>query len=210
MPEPSTVPKHAGRSEVSPPQPSPPGIDNPEGGIAPLADAVFPLNEFYRRAGLPLPRFQLLAGHQIPEPWRRLLVHDNDMTPTLQAHHHGNIHIEVLGRERRGDAYFREVILRLDRNDRAVEFGANRISLDRLPSVVRRLVLQEQLPFGQILEAHEVPHAGHPTAFFQVETDSLMNRAFGLSGHHVLYGRRNTLRDLSGAPLSEVVEILPP
>jgi len=132
------------------------------------------------------------------------------MTPTLEAHHAGEIHIEVLGRERRGDAYFREVILRLDRDHRPVEFGANRIALERLPAVVRRLVLQEQLPFGHILKAHEVPHVGHPSAFFRVETDPLMNRAFGLTGKHVLYGRRNTLRNLEGRPLSEVVEILPP
>jgi chorismate-pyruvate lyase len=175
-----------------------------------LADAVFPLNEFYARAGLPLPRFELLSGNEVPEPWKKLLVHDDDMTPTLEAHHAGEIHIEVLGRERRGDAYFREVILRLDRDNRPVEFGANRIALERLPAVVRRLVLQEQLPFGHILKAHEVPHVGHPTAFFRVETDPLMNRAFGLTGNHLLYGRRNTLRDLQGKPLSEVVEILPP
>lgn len=179
------------------------------GTAAELADAVFPLNEFYARAGLPLPRFELLPGSEVPEPWRKLLVHDDDMTPTLEAYHAGDIHIEVLGRERRGDAYFREVILRLDRDDRPVEFGANKISLEWLPAVVRRLVLQEQLPFGHILKAHEVPHVGHPTAYFRVESDPLMNRAFGLAGHHVLYGRRNTLRDLEGRPLSEVVEILP-
>lgn len=171
---------------------------------------VFPLNEFYARAGLPLPRFERLAASAVPEPWRRLLVHDDDMTPTLEGFYRDDIHIEVLGRERRGDAYFREVILRLDRDDRPVEFGANRIFLERLPAVVRRLVLQEQLPFGHILKAHEVPHSGHPTSFFRVEADALMNRAFGLAGTHVLYGRRNTLRDPNGTPLSEVVEILPP
>lgn len=89
-----------------------------------LADAVFPLNEFYARAGVPLPRFQLLSGPEVPEPWRKLLVHERtSMTPTLEAHHQDEIHIEVLGRERRGDAYFREVVLRLDRNDQAVELG---------------------------------------------------------------------------------------
>lgn len=175
-----------------------------------LPHAVFPLNEFYARSGVPLPKFEILDGAAVPEPWRRLLVHDDDMTPTLEAHHGGEIHIEVLGRERRGNAYFREVVLRLDRDDRPVEFGANRIALDLLPAVVRRLVLDEQLPFGHILKAHEVPHAGHPTAYFRVESDALMNRAFGLEGRHLLYGRRNTLRDPEGRALSEVVEILPP
>lgn len=191
---------------MTPPVPS--GTDC-VGVSSTMADAVFPLNEFYARAGLPLPRFELLPESGVPEPWHRLLVHDDDMTPTLEAYHADEIHIQVLGRERRGDAYFREVILRLDRDDRPVEFGANKIALNRLPPVVRRLVLQEQLPFGHILKAHEIPHTGHPTAYFRVETDPLMNRAFGLTGSQVLYGRRNTLRDMTGVPLSEVVEILP-
>ena len=36
------------------------------------------------------------------------------------------------------------------------------------------------------------------------------NLAFGLTGKHVLYGRRNTLSNPEGHPLAELVEILPP
>ncbi|MBX3743713.1 MAG: hypothetical protein KF833_00240 [Verrucomicrobiae bacterium] len=172
--------------------------------------AIFPLNSFYERSGVVLPRFEVIPGTSVPEPYRGLLVHDRDMTPTLEGHYGGDIHIEVLGRERQGAVYFREVILRLDTDGRAVEFGANRIELDRLPSLVRRLVLEEQLPLGHLLKAHEVAHWGRPGAFFRVESDALMNRAFGLSGARMLYGRRNTLRDPEGRTMSEVVEILPP
>lgn len=174
------------------------------------ADPIFPLGSFYERSGLALPRFEVVPGEAIPEPYRGLLVHDRDMTPTLEGHYGGDIHIEVLGRERQGGVYFREVILRLDADGRAVEFGANRIELERLPALVRRLVLEEQLPLGHLLKAHEVPHWGRPSAFFRVESDALMNRAFGLAGVRTLYGRRNTLRDPDGRTMSEVVEILPP
>lgn len=175
-----------------------------------LAAAVFPLTEFYRRAGVPLPEFRLVDAARVPEPWRGLLVHDRDMTPTLEEHHGGEIRIEVLGRERRGEAYFREVILRRQRDDRAVEFGANCIDLTRLPPLVRRLVLQEQLPLGHLLKAHDFPHHGKPRAFFRVEADAVIRRAFGLEGPTTLYGRRNTLRDREGRPFSDVIEILPP
>lgn len=175
-----------------------------------VGDAIFPLNEFYARAGKPLPAFEVIAGADLPEPSRSLLFHDRDMTPTLESYHRSDIHIEVLGRERRGDAYFREVILRRDSDDQPVEFGANRIALDRLPSMIRRLVLQEYLPFGHILKVHELPHTGQPTAFFRMAADTLISRAFGVPVNQVVYGRRNTLRDLAGRPLSDVVEILPP
>lgn len=173
-------------------------------------DAVFPLGEFYARAGRPLPDFEIIDGATVPEPYRRLLVHENDMTPTLEDYYGGDIRIEVLGRERRGDAYFREVILRLEEDQRPVEFGANKVSLEWLPPIVRRLVLEEYLPFGHILKAHDVPHWGRPTAFFRMTSDDVINRAFGLEGCQVLYGRRNTIRDPRNRPLSEIVEILPP
>ncbi|MBK9138764.1 MAG: hypothetical protein IPM17_08390 [Verrucomicrobia bacterium] len=171
---------------------------------------AYPLDEFYAREGVPLPPIEAIPGEAIPEPFRSLLVHDNDMTPTLEAHHGSDIHIEVWGREQRGDLYFREVVLRLDRNQRPVEFGANKINLALFPPAIRRLILDEYLPLGHILNRYRVPHAGHPLGYFRIQSDRLMNRAFQLSGRHLLYGRRNIIRNPEGQPLSEVVEILPP
>jgi len=75
---------------------------------------VYPLDDFYAGAGLRLPNFERLTGEQVPEPYRSLLVHENDMTPTLQQFHRANIHLKILGRAQRDDFYFREVVLQLD------------------------------------------------------------------------------------------------
>lgn len=171
---------------------------------------AYPLDEFYAREGLALPPLQVLPGEAVPEPYRTLLVHERDMTPTLEAWFYSDIHIEVWGREQRGDLYFREVLLRLDRDLRPVEFGANRINLALFEPAVRRLILDEYLPLGHILQMCGVPHRGRPLGYLRVESDALMNRAFRLSGRHVLFGRRNTILDPRGQPLSEIVEILPP
>ena len=40
----------------------------------------FPLNLFYEQLGLPLPVIEQVSGAEVPEPYRRLLVHDDDMT----------------------------------------------------------------------------------------------------------------------------------
>lgn len=171
---------------------------------------VYPLDEFYARESVPLPRIEVIPGDQVPEPFRSLLVHDRDMTPTLEAFYRCDIHIEVWGRAQQGDLYFREVVLRLDRDQRPVEFGANRIDLSLFNPAERRFILDEYLPLGHILNLRQVPHQGSPLAYLRVESDQLMNRAFGLRGSHVLYGRRNTIRNPAGQPLSEIVEILPP
>ena len=176
----------------------------------PVCPYAYPLDEFYVRAGVPLPKIEQIPGHRIPEPYRELLVHGHDMTPTLEAFHGSDIHIEVLHRERRGDFYYREVVLRLDRDERPVEFGANRVCLPMLPSKVRALILEEHLPLGRILNFLNVPHRSFPKCFLRVEADALISRAFGLQGRQELYGRQARILNPRGQPLSEIVEILPP
>ena len=172
--------------------------------------AVFPLDDFYAHAGLPMPHVEHVAGADVPEPYKSLLVHFHDMTPTLASHYQSSIYIDVLTSERRGDFYFREVVLRLDRNNQVVEFGANRVCLPRLPKEARDLILEEHLPLGQILHQCKVPHRSFPKCFIRVDADELIERAFGLNGRPTLYGRQARILDPHGQPISEIVEILPP
>jgi chorismate-pyruvate lyase len=171
---------------------------------------VYPLDDFYARAGLPLPPFEKLPGEEIPAPFHSLLVHDNDMTPTLEKFHGAGIHLRILNRSQREDFYFREVVLQLDQSERPVEFGANKVDLSLFPPKARQLILEERLPLGRILQECEVPHVTRAKAFFRVQADELISRALGMSQPSVLYGRRATIRDLKQRPLSEIVEILPP
>ena len=103
---------------------------------------TYPLSEFYSHAKLPLPRIETIAGEAVPEPFKSLLVHHNDMTPTLEGFYKSDIHLEIVRRERRGDFYFREVVLRLNGDDRAVEFGANKVYLGRFPEEAQDLILR--------------------------------------------------------------------
>jgi chorismate-pyruvate lyase len=171
---------------------------------------LHPLDEFYVQMGLPLPEVEAVAAERVPEPCRGLLVHREDMTPTLERHHGCAIHIRVLRREQRGDHYYREVVLLRDDNDQPVEFGAIRINLALFPPAARREILEERLPLGHILGGHAIPHFNRPKAFLRVVADDVINRALGLTGPNVLYGRRNTHLDPQGRPLAEIVEILPP
>ena len=183
--------------------------DSPSGPPAVLPH-VYPLDEFYARAGLSLPRIEVIAGSEIPEPYHALLVHNNDMTPTLEAFHGADIHLEILRSEPRGEFYLREVVLRLDQSNTPVEFGANKINLNLYGPVVRQLILQEHLPLGHILKTHHVPHTTQPKAFLRLQSDAFIDRALGLKHPCVLYGRRATIWDPQQRPLSEIVEILPP
>ena len=70
------------------------------------------LQRFYSRTGLPLPPFVQLKNEEVPQPYKALLVHSSDMTPTLEGFYHQTLALTVLSRELEGDSYFREVVLR--------------------------------------------------------------------------------------------------
>ena len=102
------------------PAPAPPPV------VLPIA---YPLDDFYTQAGLPLPSIEAVPGDEVPEPYKSLLVHQDDMTPTLAKFHGDTIHLRVLRRQQRDDFYFREVVLVTDKDEKPVEFGAIKIPL---------------------------------------------------------------------------------
>jgi chorismate-pyruvate lyase len=169
-----------------------------------------PLDEFYARSGLNLPPLDQVDGEAVPEPYKSLLVHERDMTSTLESFHKASIHLRLVSRQQRGDEYFREVVLMLDGSEKPVEFGAIKIHLDRFPEPARDEILREQFPLGSILKNFAIEYQSRPKAFLRVASDQTINGLFGLNGAHLLYGRRNTLLNPAGEPLAEIVEILPP
>ena len=172
--------------------------------------AAHPLDDFYSRAGQPLPPLTQIHAETVPEPYKHLLVHRNDMTPTLEKFHQRSIHLRVLGRRRNENEYFREVVLLLDGSEQPVEFGAIKINLDLVPQTVREQILAEQRPLGHLLQENKVLHRSQPSAYLRLASDALINDALKLSGAQLLFGRHNTLLDSQDRPFAEIVEILPP
>jgi chorismate-pyruvate lyase len=168
------------------------------------------LERFYERTGLSAPALMELKGDEIPQPYRALLVHSSDMTPTLAGFYGQALGLKVLGRERQDNSYKREVILWLAEDARHVEYGVIRICLDRLPAIARQLVLEEQRPLGDILQGEAIPHLSWPQAFFRLKADAHAGAALGLRRVSLLYGRRNVLLDGSRRLLAEVIEVLAP
>jgi len=176
----------------------------------PLAFSLaHPLDEFYAVEGQPLLPMTGVDGAAVPEPYKTLLVHQNDMTPTLESFYGRNLHLKMLGRRSKGGCYYREVVLLLDGTNQPAEFGAIKIDLALFTPAARSEILREELPLGRILREYNVPHTSRPRAFLRLASDHFINAALGLTGAQVLYGRRNSLLDPEGRSLAEIVEILP-
>ena len=171
---------------------------------------LHPLDDFYRVAGRPLPQHQSIAPADLPEPARTLLVHDRDMTSTLEQFHRGRIHLQVLSFADNGSQVRRQVVLRLDQSGIPVEFGATWVNLDRFAEPWRSQIVASQRPLGGILNASGQHYISRPSAFFQIIADDFLQQALGLTQPIPLFGRQNTPRTPEGLEIAGIVEILPP
>ena len=176
----------------------------------PGTDLLYPLNEFYEEAGLGLPDFERVEAGQMPEPYRSLLVHRNDMTPTLEKFHRQPIHLQMLKHHHRGEVFSRQVLLLLDTSDKPAEFGAIKIHLSHFSPRAQQLILEGQRPLGSILSSEQVSHTSHPKAYLQVTSDATISEALRTEESIPLYARRNVLLSSSQQTLAEILEILPP
>ena len=179
------------------------GPDGEKCGLCPLA-------HFYKNGEYRLPSVWEIADTEVPAPYRQLLVHERDMTSTLEKFHQAKTHLRVLRTAVNGDTYEREVVLALDGSNQPVEFGALTVHLERLPAAARALVTEGRRPFGGILVAQGVKFTSRPKAFIRLEPDAVISQSLELKTPATLYGRCNALFDEQGRVLADIVEVLPP
>lgn len=147
----------------------------------------------------------------MPEPYRSLLVHERDMTSTLEEHHGEELEISLLERRLDDLALWRRVVLVGRESGRIHEAGAIRIALAPFASAARREILEGKRPLGAILARHGVEYRSRPRLFFGFRSTPRSDVLLGFAGGgRRLYGRRNELETPTGEKLAEVVEILPP
>ena len=169
---------------------------------------LYPLDLLYERAGVVPPIARRIAADRIPFPYKNLLVHQKEMTSTLEGHFGGAMVVRVLSSFSKGPSYFRRVLLTLKETARPVAMGAVRIRLDALTPAVRTRILSQRLPLGRILRDDGIPFHSSPKAFLQVEPNAEMLGVFWMPERQTLYGRRTELK-LDGDRIGDIVEILP-
>ncbi len=169
---------------------------------------LYPLDTVYRRAGIDPPEARVVAEDEIPPPYRSLLVHENDMTVTLERHFGGRIVLRPLGVFTRGGSYFRRVLLVQEEAGQPVEMGAIRIDLDAFDATLRRKILRNEIPLGRILRDGHVDYRSVPRKFLAITPNPEMMGVFWMREPRLLYGRRTEiLRE--GHKVGDIVEVLP-
>ena len=175
-----------------------------------VADLFYPLADFYSSHHENLPRLEEIPGESVPPPYRSLLVHEQDMTSTLESYWGTSLHLKVLDKHIEEASLTRQVVLLKDTDDQPVEFGAIRIQLDRFEDSLREEIVVSHRPLGNLLSHFKIDFSCRPSAFFSFESDETIRQAFNLTKTHTLYGRHTIIVNDAEETLAEVVEILPP
>jgi hypothetical protein len=170
--------------------------------------APYPLDVVYAQAGIEAPETRPIAPERIPSPYRSLLVHERDMTLTLEAHFGGRVLLRALSTFRKGSSYYRRVLLVQEYSARPVEMGAVRIDLMAFKPKIRSQILGNRVPLGRLLRDGGVDYRSLPTVFLAVTPNSEMMGVFWMREPRILYGRQTEM-SIDGRKVGDIVEILP-
>ena len=155
------------------------------------------------------PEAEIISGQEMPEPYRKLLVHTHHMTVTVESFYDLPVDVRVLQTHRDGDFYGRKILLQLQGSERVVQFGIVRIDLSCCSPPVRDEILAQRTPLGRVLIRHNVLRRIQPTDYLRVKTSPQMSAWFGLSEPATTYGRLGVIF-CDHRPAIEVLEILAP
>ncbi len=186
----------------------PPPATGRAGARRALARSPHPLDVVYAQAGIEAPRTRAIAPGGIPLPYRSLLVHERDMTLTLESHFGGRVSLRALSTFRKGSSYYRRVLLVQECSARPVEMGAVRVDLQAFEPGIRSQILSGRVPLGRLLRDGGVDYRSRPTVFLAVTPNAEMMGVFWMREPRILYGRQTEM-SVGGHKVGDVVEILP-
>jgi chorismate-pyruvate lyase len=173
--------------------------------IGPLPQTFFELfpPEPYLRA------YEYIPGDQMPQPYRKLLVHEHHMTVTVEEHHGSLVDVKVLDVNQKGDAYARKILLTLQSTGKIVMFGLVRIHLQFCSDEVRAKIIERKTPLGRILIEHDVLRRIEPTAYLRLLPGPEMMEWFEQQTPVPTYGRLAYIH-CDGKPAIELLEVVRP
>src|SRR5687768_1800380 len=93
------------------------------------------------RPGEDLPEYEVISADEVPQPYHDLLVHEQHMTVTVEAHHGDLVDVRILDRRHEGDVYARKILLTLQHSGKVVQFGIVRVNLAIIPEAARAEIL---------------------------------------------------------------------
>jgi len=136
---------------------------------------------------------EYVARSLVPEPYRRMLVHDHHMTVTMEEYHGCPVDVHVLARKQDGDTYSRKILLTKHGTDDVVQFGLVRFNFQYVTPAVREEIVSESIPLGRVLINHNVLRHIDLGAILQITAGPALAKYLQMNVGEVTYGRLATI-----------------
>ena len=156
-----------------------------------------------------LGRFSEVSVEGLPEPYRRLLAHNDHMTVAVEEFHGGPVDVRVLRRQATDRHYAREILLTRHSDGGVVQYGIMRVNFDYVPPEVQDKLRAEETPLGRILIEHNVHRRVQLFSLRRVEIGPELARHFHRPTGTTTYGR-TALIECNHTPAIELLEIVTP
>lgn len=167
------------------------------------------LTQIFAQDPSDLGQWQAVDPDAMPQPYRRLLVHSEHMTVTVETHHGSRVNLRVLDERTNHDWYARKILLTRADTDCVVQFGIMRIDFHHCTPQVRESILKKQTPLGRILIDFDVLRRISPETYLRVVPAGELLADFQLQVSTPTYGRLATIY-CEGEPAVELLEVVAP
>lgn len=156
-----------------------------------------------------VPHCEPVRPEEIPEPYRRLLVHHDHMTVTLETHHNDKVRVVPYQVHRQGDLYARKLDLITETGGKIVMTGLMLFNFTFCSDEVRDLIIEQKTPLGRILIEHNIMRRVSAGSYMRFETDDEFVARFHLDQPRPAYGRLATIY-CDEQPAVDLLEIVTP
>lgn len=148
-----------------------------------------------------------VGREDIPQPYHKLLVHEDHMTVTVEAFHDSLVDVKVLEEKKTDDVYARKILLTRQSDDAVVQFGVVRLHRDLLPAAARDAIEAKQVPLGRILIEQGLLRHVQLLDLWQCKTTGELQQLLQLDSPTTVYGRTAIIH-VDSQPVIELLEIV--
>lgn len=167
------------------------------------------IDELYALFDRTAPPSRALPDAEVPQPYRRLLAHDDHMTVTLERYHGGPVRLEVLDWKFEDPYYCRRILLHKNSRNgsQPVQFGIVRFDFRPVSEKVRNEILERRTPLGRVLIENETLRHIDFHSVVEIEPDPELAQLLDVPAGQKVWGRLATI-NCEGKPTVALLEVL--
>ena len=156
-------------------------------------DELNALTDFFPNEQPLIERAEHVASSLTPEPYKKMLVHDQHMTVTMEAYYKSQVDVKILDRKLDGEIYSRKILLLKAGTDKVVQFGIVRFNFRYVTQEVRDEIVKGETPLGRILINHNILRHIDLGAVLKLTAGSALAEHLQMEPGGITYGRLATI-----------------